>query len=301
MCALEQRFLGRGGGETRTAFPQDFLPVERTDMKHITLVGCGGLGAALARALAKEPRFSLTVVEKHPEKVVAAVGEGGARFVADGTAGVRGADLVVLAVKPQVTPGVLAALAPGLAPGALVVSCAAGVTLRSLCRSAPGVAVARAMPNTGAALGVSTTALCLGGEPSQDHHRRGVAEVFGVMGEVLFLEDEDLLHAATAVAGSGPAFFLRALEGLLRGAAAAGLREADAHALATGALRAASALVDRGGASPEELRRRITSPKGTTAAGLAVMEEARLPGAFQDAVAAAVERSRELSQDTKET
>lgn len=265
-------------------------------MLKVTLIGCGGLGAALAKGLAESPWVTLTVTEKHREKVEKALPDGGFAFEIDPAAAVKAADVVVVAVKPHAVGAVLESIDAALPEGSLTVSCAAGLSLDTLAVHQKRGALARAMPNTGAAVKACTTAVVLGPRTEKERDLMRLQGIFGAVGELRVLPREDLMHPATAVGGSGPAFCLLVLEALMDAGVAAGFSRADAEAFAKGALRAASALADEGSAGPAELRARITSPGGTTAAGLGALEKANVRAGLWDAVKAATERSRELAK-----
>ncbi len=259
----------------------------------LTIIGVGGLGRALAAGTVDNiaggaADIALTLCARRPGCLDAFAGS--ARVVYDVEAAVVGADVVVLAVKPKDTVAVLRQLQPTLSPTTLVVSCAAGVSLSRLTAMS---AVARAMPNLGALRGVSTTAICLGPTDDQARDRARLHLVFGAVGTVKEVLDEQQLHAITAVAASGPAWLLMAVEALVDGAVEQGVARADALVWARGALLAASARLDDG-VEPLSVRAQVTSPGGTTAAGLAILEQAGLRSAIQRAVAAAVDRSRAL-------
>ncbi|MBM4282944.1 MAG: pyrroline-5-carboxylate reductase [Deltaproteobacteria bacterium] len=262
----------------------------------VTIVGIGGLGGALAEGLLAMPDtaepVALTLCARRPE--TAARFADRSRVMGDPRAAVAGADVVVLAVKPRATAPLLAELASALAPEALVVSCAAGTTLASLASASPGAfALARAMPNIGAQARSSTTALCLGARCSAGRDLPRVQRIFAAVGEVRVVDDETWLHPITAIGASGPAFMLLAVEALVDAGVEAGLPRAEALAWARGALVAAAARLDPA-LEPQALRATVTSPAGTTAAGLARLEERAVRGAFLDAARAAAARSREL-------
>lgn len=252
----------------------------------VAIVGVGGLGSALAHGLVGKVA-GLTLSDRNPGKLVPFTGA--ASLVSDPVEAVRGADVVVLAVKPRATGALAQAVAPALGPETLVVSCAAGVPVATL----PGAA-ARAMPSIGAARGASTTAVFLGPSCVAERDRPRIFEVFEAVGQVREVPDEGWLHPVTAVAASGPAFLLVAVEALVDAGVEAGLPRADALAFAAGALQAAAARLEPG-VEPSALRALVTSPAGTTAAGLAALEKAAVRSAFLDAVRAAVARSHELA------
>jgi pyrroline-5-carboxylate reductase len=261
----------------------------------VTIVGIGGLGGALAAGLLARPTsaesVALTLCARRPE--TAARFADRASVVVDPRVAVDGADVVVLAVKPRATAPLLAEVAAAVAPDALVVSCAAGTTLATLTATAGAIALARAMPNIGAQAGASTTAVCLGARCDRARDLARLQRVFAPVGEVRAVDDEAWLHSITAIGASGPAFLLLAVEALVDAGVEAGLPRAEALAWARGALVAAAARLDPA-LEPQALRATITSPAGTTAAGLARLEERAVRGAFLDAARAAAARSRDL-------
>lgn len=259
---------------------------------NVTIIGVGGLGAALARGLVG--RAALTLMDRHPEKLAPilalAAGPGPAvrAVAADGVEAVRSADVVLLCVKPKDTRAMAATVAPAMPAEALLISCAAGVGIAGLRDDG---AVARAMPNIGAAKGASTTAVFFGGGCVRPRDSDRVRAVLGAVGSVIEVADEAWLHAATAIAASGPAFVLLGIEAMLDAGIEAGLPREVALAFAAGALRAAATRLEEG-TEPSELRRQVTSPNGTTAAGLEKLAPAR--ALYVDAIRAALARSREL-------
>lgn len=255
----------------------------------VTIIGLGGLGGALARGLLAAGAVELTLCGRRQASLDAWVGR--ARTVLDAGVAVEGADVVVLAVKPKGTVELLRLIAPALAPGALVVSCAAGVGLAQL---DVGVAISRAMPNIGAQQRVSTTAICLGPHTDHARDRARLHRVFSTVGDVFEPADEQRLHAVTATAASGPAFLLLAVEALVDAGVEHGLSRVEALQCARGALVAAAARLEQG-AEPITVRAQVTSPGGTTAAGLGALERGAARGAFHDAIAAAVARSHSLT------
>jgi pyrroline-5-carboxylate reductase len=197
---------------------------------------------------------------------------------------------IVLAVKPQVWPAATALLGTRLGAGTLIVSVMAGVPLAALAARFPGATVVRAMPNTPAALGRGITGLF--SDAADAGVRARVEALFAAAGATVWLDREADFDAVTAVSGSGPAYVFAFIEALAAAGAAAGLAPGLALRLATATVTGASALAEDG-TPPADLRAAVTSPGGTTAAGLAVL----LPGlgpVLRDTVAAAAARSREL-------
>ena len=208
-----------------------------------------------------------------------------------GDAALSAARTLVVAVKPQVWRAAVAAVEPHLARDAVVVSVAAGVRCADLARALGGRAVARVMPTTAAAIGRGTA-----GVFAADAGARARAHaLFEPLGAVVDLDDEDLLHAATAVCGSAPAYLYAFVEALEAAGAAAGLPAETANRLARSTMAGAAALMAESGEGPGELRRKVASPGGTTEAALRVLTGPHgLPELLHQAVAAAARRSREL-------
>lgn len=203
---------------------------------------------------------------------------------------------IVLAVKPQAMAEVLPAYRGRLAEDTLVLSIAAGRLIAELeAALGPGTGIVRAMPNTPAAIGRGVTVLCANAAASEA--QRGLAEdLMAAVGVAAWIEDEDLLHAVTAVSGSGPAYVFHLVEALTEAGVAAGLPEALATTLARGTVAGAGAVVRLSDRGADALRVEVTSPGGTTAAALdLLMGEGGLTPLLTRAVAAATRRSRELA------
>jgi pyrroline-5-carboxylate reductase len=203
---------------------------------------------------------------------------------------------IVIAVKPQLVDETLAELAPAIAKSTVVLSIAAGRTLATLARHLPkGTAIVRAMPNTAAAIGHSMTVACANDAVSRDQ-ALACGSLLEAVGEVMWIEDECLMDAITAVSGSGPAYVFLLAECLAEAGREAGLDAELANELARATVSGAGALLSHSDLSAAKLRENVTSPKGTTAAALEVLMG---KGGFKEllvrAVAAAAKRSRELS------
>jgi pyrroline-5-carboxylate reductase len=199
-------------------------------------------------------------------------------------------------VKPQIVDEVLPSVAPLIGKETVVLSIAAGRTLASLARHLPkGAAIMRAMPNTAAAVGRSMTVACAGVAVTRDQALE-CNRLLEAVGEVVWIEDEGLMDAVTAISGSGPAYVFLFAESLAEAGREAGLDAELANQLARITVEGAGELLHRSDLSPAELRANVTSPKGTTAAALDVLMG---KGGFHElvarAVAAAAKRSRELS------
>lgn len=205
---------------------------------------------------------------------------------------VEGARVVVLGVKPAQITGLLAEVGPALDPDALVVSVAAGVTTASM-EEVVGNPVVRAMPNTPSLIGRGVTGISAGSRADRSELALATA-LFRTVGTVIELP-ESQIDALSTVSGSGPAYVFLLIEELTRAAQALGFDDDVARLMVQETFLGATLLLESTGADPEELRRRVTSPKGTTERAIAVMQEADLAELFERATAAALARARELA------
>jgi pyrroline-5-carboxylate reductase len=202
------------------------------------------------------------------------------------------ADIVVLAVKPQVIDDVVAGIRDLVGTG-LVVSVAAGVSTGRLESLLPhGVAVVRVMPNTPAMVGEGM-AVVSGGRSATREDVETVVAMFSALGQAAAV-DEDFQNAATAISGSGPAYFALVVDALAQAGMRVGLEEALALQLAVQTMRGTSGLLGEGGMEPRALIEAVSSPGGTTVAALGELQKADISGAFDLAVRAAVARAEEL-------
>jgi pyrroline-5-carboxylate reductase len=251
----------------------------------IWLLGCGNMGSALLRRWLADEMGPVAVIDPAPR----AVPEG----VAVSALPPAGRpDVLVLAVKPQVWRAAAAPFAAIAGPMTLVVSVMAGVTTADLASLFPQSAIVRAMPNTPAGIGMGVTALFTGAGDLAE----GAAEaLFSSAGTTVWLRDESQFDAVTAVSGSGPGYVFAFIEALAAAGAAAGLDPGLADRLARATVTGAAALAASDATTPAaRLRENVTSPNGTTAAGLAVLQPGLGP-LLIDTVAAAAARSRALS------
>lgn len=196
----------------------------------------------------------------------------------------------IIAVKPQHVSDVAAALGGAMAPR--ILSVAAGVTIASMEAMAPNARIVRCMPNTPALVGEGASAIA-GGTKSDDTDLVWAESILGAVGIVVRVDEVDI-DAVTGLSGSGPAYVFHLAEALIAAGVAQGLTPEVADVLARQTLLGASRLLIESGEDPAVLRQNVTSPGGTTAAGLAVFAEADLEGIVGRVVAAAVARSIEL-------
>lgn len=264
--------------------------------KTIAFVGAGFMGEALIRGLITSRAAAaehIIACDPREGQLAALAGRYGVRVAADNAAGVAGADIVILAVKPQALPASVKELGRRLGRRKLVISIAAGVSVATLESLAPGGArIVRAMPNIAATIGAAVTALCAG-SGARDDDIMVARRVFDAVGETAVVE-EKLMDAVTGLSGSGPAFVFLFLEALIDAGVRAGLSRETAEQLAGQTLLGAAKMARETGESPTSLRHRVTSPGGTTIAGLFALEEAGFKAAVMRAVEAAARRSAEL-------
>ncbi|MFN3619420.1 pyrroline-5-carboxylate reductase [Sphingorhabdus sp.] len=208
-------------------------------------------------------------------------------------------DILVLGIKPQLLPSLAADIATLLAPDALVISILAGTTTRTLSAAFPAARTIRLMPNLAAAIGKSPLAMFA--PHADDQARADIASWLTALGTVIWIEDESHMDAVTALAGSGPAFVYRFVDALAKGGEAAGVPHNISAQLAMAMVEGASALAAGSTETPSELAARVTSPGGTTAAGLAVLDSDHiLDVLIAQTLRAARDRGTELAKgDTK--
>jgi pyrroline-5-carboxylate reductase len=257
----------------------------------IALLGAGRMGGALiegwARAGVLAPA-SLTVIDPHPSETIQALGV----QINPPRETLARARTLLLAVKPQIWRAAASEIASDLAADCVIVSIAAGVPAAEVSAAFGGRRVARVMPTTAVAIGKGVASIYA---PDDEAHARAHA-LFAPVAVTVDLVHESLMHAATAVSGSAPAYLYAFIEALEAAGVKAGLSEKASRRLARSTIAGASALLDASGEEPSELRRQVTSPGGTTQAALQVLlGPAGLGRLMDDAVTAAIERSKELA------
>ncbi|MCX8007715.1 MAG: pyrroline-5-carboxylate reductase [Coriobacteriia bacterium] len=261
----------------------------------IAIIGGGRMGEAIvAGLLSSGAAAPEDIAVAEPDEARRAVFEPhGVATASDGHHIVSQADIVVLAVKPQVIDAVVAHVADDVPRSAIVVSIAAGVSTRRIESLLPqGTPVVRVMPNTPAMVGAGMSVVC-GGSAATDEAVEAVRSMFEALGEAIVL-DEGYFDVATAISGSGPAYVALVADALARAGVAHGLPKDVALRLALQTLRGTVELIARTGTHPEALIDAVASPGGTTIAALHVLEARAVRAAFADAVSAAVRRAREL-------
>lgn len=249
--------------------------------------GIGIDGGITATNRTSEKAAALTVVDGVTSIALADTPSGNADAAAN-------ARIVLVGVKPAMVTDLLREISPVLRADAIVVSLAAGVTLETFAEVlGPNVSVIRSMPNTPATVGKAVTGLAAGPATSAEEIAlvRRLFETVGVVIEV----PESQIDALSTISGSGPAYVYLLIEELTRAAVSKGFSEADSRLMVEQTFIGATALLEASGEEPAELRRRVTSPKGTTERAVAVLHDAHLDAVFTEATDAALARARELA------
>lgn len=276
---------------------------EQITLPTTAVLGAGSMGGAIVQGMLA-PHVSVTggirVTNRSREKAalldmpgvtsLALADDPGANLAA-----ARGARIVLAAVKPAMIVDLLTEIAPELQSDAIVVSVAAGVTTAAMEAVLPGsVAVLRAMPNTPSRVGLGVTGIAPGSR-ARDADIALVEDLFGTVGDTIALPEERI-DALSAISGSGPAYVFLLMEKLTETALGLGFSEREARTMVESTFRGASELLAASGESPAELRRQVTSPRGTTEQAIAVLDAAGLTALFDRATSAAIARARELAE-----
>ncbi len=270
-------------------------------MKHngIAFIGGGNMAASMIGGLIAQGQDPATIRASDPDpecrERLAALGVTTHAANADA---VRGAGVIVLAVKPQqLRSACLDIAGTTAADELLVISIAAGISTASLgAWLGEGTAIVRCMPNTPALVQASASVLYATVRVSPG--QRGEAErILGSIGSVTWVSDEDAMHAVTALSGSGPAYFFLIMEAMQTAGENLGLDPVLARTLTAQTALGAARMALESGVAVTELRRRVTSPGGTTERALRVLEERGLRRIFENALEAASNRSRELAEE----
>jgi pyrroline-5-carboxylate reductase len=266
-------------------------------MKRLGFIGAGNMARAIGAGLVRRNAgFALAASDSDRNQVTRFCQLTGGDEEPDNAALVARSEIVLIAVKPQVMPAVLSEIAPQMKASHLVISIAAGIPLAAFARAlGDGTRVVRVMPNTPALIGASMSVI-VGGRAATAADLDLTEQLFAAIGEVLRLDDEGLMDAVTAVSGSGPGFVFAFAEALTAAAEKVGLSPAIAVKLVEQTLYGAAALLRESDESAANLRAMVTSPGGTTLAGLNALAAAGFADAVRAAIEAAARRSRELSQ-----
>jgi pyrroline-5-carboxylate reductase len=270
----------------------------RTNVKTIAFIGAGSMAEALIAGMTKtlyKPEQIIVTNRSNKERLEYIQNTYHVRAETDKEKAVKEADIIILAMKPKDVVEGITSIAPAIGKHQLIISVLAGVateTIISLIEK--NVAVVRAMPNTSAAIGQSATALALG-RYANDKHLAIAKDLFRTVGAVTVVSEEDL-HAVTALSGSGPAYIYYMVEAMEKAAQEIGLEQSIAKDLILQTIIGAAEMLKSSEKHPSTLRKEVTSPGGTTEAGIKVLEDYHYQEAMISCIKQATKRSQELGQ-----
>ena len=267
---------------------------------NVAFVGAGAMASAMIGGLLARHDVqagSIVASDRHQERLDAVGGQFGVRTTLDNREAALNARVIVLSVKPQVLPGVLAELrgAGAIDASALVVSIVAGATIASISTGLGHRAIVRTMPNTPAQVGEGMTVWTATPEVSEVQREQAGA-IVAALGRQLFVEEEKFLDMATAISGSGPAYVFLMMEALIDAAVHLGFSRDAAREMVVQTIRGSAIYAEHQPVHPAELRNRVTSPGGTSADALYQLEKGGFRTVMSDAVLAAYERSVALGE-----
>lgn len=250
------------------------------------------MGQSMAKALVQDRSWAVTLVDR-PDKKIKSIS--GAKLAPSIQAGLRGAQVVLLAVKPQDGKIALTSLRGLIPSSAVLVSIMVGATLKGLKRESGHTKVVRAMPNMPAQIRMGMTVWCASSELSSVQ-KKGIQKLFEAFGEAQEVKQEGLVDVATAISGSGPAYLFALAEYMTASGVQLGLNRQAAQLLATQTLLGASQLLKDLGEDPGLLRQKVTSKKGTTEAAFKVFAKRHTKQIYLAALKAAFARAKKVSK-----
>jgi pyrroline-5-carboxylate reductase len=267
--------------------------------KKIGFLGAGNMAEAIINGLVKSGQVQpseISASDKNIERLNVVVEGYGIEGHNKNFEVARRSDVIILAVKPQIIKPVLDEISEEIGPNKLLISIAAGIEIQQIASNlCKGAKIVRVMPNTPALVLSGASALCPGEEVSKEELKLATA-IFDAVGETVIVENEGLMDAVTGLSGSGPAFVYTFIEAMSDAGVKMGLPRETANILATETVLGSAKVVSELKRHPAELRDMVTSPGGTTIAGMGKLEENGFRSAIISAVEAAVKRSKELGQ-----
>ncbi|MGQ3892225.1 pyrroline-5-carboxylate reductase [Legionella sp. CNM-4043-24] len=265
-------------------------------MKNICFIGYGNMAKSIAKGLRQQPGYRLSASSPSLSQTV---NDEGIHTSPDNDSHLAGADVLVLAVKPARVAEVLAGIKDKIPADCVLLSIAAGISLDSLAGSCrPGQAIVRCMPNIPIAVGKGATPL-IANRFVNDAQKHLIDGLFQCSGLSTWIDRESDMNAFTALSGSGPAYVYLFMEAMQSAAEKLGLSSEQAHAFTRQTLSGAVALLEQSAQSPEELRKKVTSPAGTTAAAVAILQQRGLDALLLEAMTAAHDRAEAMGREHK--
>ena len=261
----------------------------------IGCIGCGSMGGAILAGIAKSARHTLYGYDIDRERMRPLIAKG-VSAVADMTSLVRGSTVVIIALKPHLVESALREIKPHLKPETLLLSVAAGISLKRLQQAVDSVCpVVRVMPNTPALVGAGVFALCLDDPTLKPEQKKTVLDLFGSIGTTIELSDEQF-NAFTAVIGAGPAYVFYMMQSLTQAAVTLGFTKADATRLVNALFAGSAKLAQSSESGHAELQDMVCSPGGVTICGINYMDRRGMRGHIVDAVLATYMRGLDLEK-----
>ena len=268
-----------------------------SDNKIIGFIGTGNMGSVLIRGLiqsGKATGANIVVSDINADRLRAIVETHGVKAAESNVALVEKADIVVIGVKPQHVDELMDDISAASRAGQIFISIVAGAPIEKFAsRLNSEAGIVRVMPNTPASVLAGAAAICAGPGVSPEDQSLA-ASIFECSGKAVVIQNEALMDAVTGLSGSGPAYIFVAIEALADAGVHLGIPRKEASLLAAQTVYGAAKMLLETGKSPEELRNMVTTPGGTTAAGLRMLDKGNFRSAIIDAVEAAARRAREL-------
>jgi pyrroline-5-carboxylate reductase len=266
--------------------------------KKLGILGTGNMGTAFIRGVCSKQLIApenIFIFDLDESKMTPLQSQYGIQLAKDETDLISKVDFFIIALKPQVIPEVLSRVGSVVRESQTIISIAAGVTISTLKKLTPKAkTIIRVMPNTPGMIGAGISAFC-SDEPLSKETKRITETILGALGEVLEV-NEKLIDAVTGLSGSGPAYMFLIIDALADGGVKMGLSKTQALKLATHTMLGAAKMVVELNKQPSELKDMVTSPGGTTIAGLHALELGKIRATLMNAVEAATLRSRELGK-----
>lgn len=257
-------------------------------MIKIAVIGAGNMGSAIIKGIEKKYKIIAADTDKNKLKKL------NVRTTTNNVKAVTGSEIIILAVKPRSMDDVLNEIKYSIRPSQLFISIAAGIKTEKIENILGKIPVIRVMPNTPAMIGLGMSVLCRG-RFAKNKHMKITEKLFGSLGKVLCVAKEEMMDAVTAISGSGPAYVYLFIEALAKAGIRLGLDKKDTEILVLQTLKGSVSLLEKSKKTPEELRKQVTSPGGTTEAAMETFEDKLFHEIVHQAVKSAHKRSRELS------
>lgn len=258
-------------------------------MISVSVIGAGNMGSAIIKGIKGKYKLIASDADRNKLKSL------GVKVVTDNRLAVKASDILILAVKPQNMSAVMNEIRGLVKPRQLVISIAAGVTTKKIEEILGNIPVIRIMPNMPSLIGMGISAICKGCH-AKAKHLELAKNIFLGLGDVIYVKNEKLMNAVTAVSGSGPAYVYLFIESMIKAAIDLGLNRNIAGKLVSKTVKGSLLLLERTGKTAEELRKQVTSPGGTTEAALKIFEKKEFVKLVNYAIKAAHKRSKELSR-----